>query len=67
MKCTSEYPAPPEDIHLKTIAHMKEEFKCIVGLSDHTMGIGVPVASVAFGAKIIENHFSLKQRECKNC
>ena len=57
LKCTSEYPAPPEDIHLKTIPHMKEEFKCIVGLSDHTMGIGVPVASVAFGAKIIEKHF----------
>jgi pseudaminic acid synthase len=57
LKCTSEYPAPPEDIHLKTIAHMKEEFNCVVGLSDHTMGIGVPIASVAFGAKIIEKHF----------
>jgi pseudaminic acid synthase len=63
LKCTSEYPAPPEDIHLKTIAHMKEEFKCIVGLSDHTMGIGVPVASVAFGAKIIEKHFVMDRSD----
>ena len=63
LKCTSEYPAPPEDIHLKTIAHMKEEFKCIVGLSDHTMGIGVPVASIAFGAKIIEKHFVMDRSD----
>jgi pseudaminic acid synthase len=63
LKCTSEYPAPPEDIHLKTIPHMKETFKCIVGLSDHTMGIGVPVASVAFGAQIIEKHFVMDRSD----
>ena len=63
LKCTSEYPAPPEDIHLKTIPHMKEIFKCIVGLSDHTMGIGVPVASVAFGAQIIEKHFVMDKSD----
>ena len=63
LKCTSEYPAPPEDIHLKTIPHMKETFKCIVGLSDHTMGIGVPIASVAFGAQIIEKHFVMDRSD----
>jgi pseudaminic acid synthase len=63
LKCTSEYPAPPEDIHLKTIPHMKDNFKCIVGLSDHTMGIGVPVASVAFGAQIIEKHFVMDRND----
>ena len=63
LKCTSEYPAPPEDIHLKTIPHMKDNFNCIVGLSDHTMGIGVPVASVAFGAQIIEKHFVIDRND----
>jgi pseudaminic acid synthase len=63
LKCTSEYPALPEDIHLKTIPHMKETFKCVVGLSDHTMGIGVPVASVAFGAQIIEKHFVMDRSD----
>ena len=63
LKCTSEYPAPPEDINLKTLPHMKESFKCIVGLSDHTMGIAVPIASVAFGAKIIEKHFILDRND----
>ena len=63
LKCTSEYPASPEDINLKTIPHMKENFKCIVGLSDHTMGIGVPVASVAFGAQIIEKHFVMDRND----
>ena len=57
LKCTSEYPASPEDINLKTLPHMREKFNCIVGLSDHTIGIGVAVASVAFGAQIIEKHF----------
>jgi N-acetylneuraminate synthase/pseudaminic acid synthase len=63
LKCTSTYPAPPEDINLKTIPHMKDSFGCVVGLSDHTMGIGVPIASVAFGAKIIEKHFVIDKKE----
>ena len=63
LKCTSEYPASPEDIHLKTIPHMKDSFNCIVGLSDHTMGVGVAIASVTFGAKIIEKHFVMDRND----
>ncbi|MBT5399267.1 pseudaminic acid synthase [bacterium] len=63
LKCTSTYPAPPEDINLKTIEHMQESFGCSVGLSDHTMGIGVPIASVAFGAKIIEKHLVMDRKD----
>ncbi len=59
LKCTSAYPAPPEQIHLKTIPDMQEKFGCPVGLSDHTLGIAVPLASVAFGVNIIEKHFIL--------
>lgn len=57
LKCTSDYPADPAASNLMTIPHMKETFGCEVGLSDHTLGIGVPVASVALGATIIEKHF----------
>jgi pseudaminic acid synthase len=57
LKCTSDYPADPAASNLMTIPHMKETFECEVGLSDHTLGIGVPVASVALGATIIEKHF----------
>jgi len=63
LKCTSEYPAPPESMNLKTISDMKERFDCISGLSDHTMGVAVPIASVAFGAKIIEKHFVLNKSD----
>lgn len=59
LKCTSAYPAPLEDINLKTIPNMIKRFKCIVGLSDHTLGISAPIAAVAIGAKIIEKHFIL--------
>ena len=59
LKCTSLYPAPIEDANLKTIPNMKETFDVVAGLSDHTPGIVVPVASVALGAKIIEKHFCL--------
>jgi len=59
LKCTSSYPAPPGGSNLLTIPHMKELFGTEVGLSDHTMGIGVAVASVALGATVIEKHFTL--------
>ncbi|GAL83269.1 pseudaminic acid synthase [Sporocytophaga myxococcoides] len=59
LKCTSAYPALPEEMNLRTIPNLKETFNVVTGLSDHTLGIGVPVASVALGAKIIEKHFIL--------
>ncbi|MGK9476880.1 pseudaminic acid synthase [Melioribacter sp. OK-6-Me] len=62
LKCTSSYPAPIEDVNLNTIPYMKEKFKTIVGLSDHTMGTVVPVAAVALGARIIEKHFILDRK-----
>ena len=61
LKCTSAYPAPPEEINLRTIPHMAEAFGVPVGLSDHTLGIGVPVAAVTSGACIIEKHFTLSR------
>lgn len=64
LKCTSEYPAPYENMHLRTIPHLQQTFACPAGLSDHSMGISVPVASVALGACMIEKHFVL-QREDK--
>lgn len=57
MKCTSAYPAKIEDANIKTIQNMKETFNVEVGLSDHTLGITVPVVSVALGARVIEKHF----------
>lgn len=63
LKCTSAYPAPYEDINLKTIASMKEVFDCIVGLSDHTMGSAVAGAGVALGAKIVEKHLTLRRSD----
>lgn len=59
LKCTSTYPASPEDTNLLTIPHMRELFGCEIGISDHTMGIGVAVAAVALGATVIEKHFTL--------
>ncbi len=59
LKCTSTYPASPENTNILTIPHLRELFGCEVGLSDHTMGIGVSVASVALGATVIEKHFTL--------
>jgi pseudaminic acid synthase len=59
LKCTSAYPAPLEDVNLRTIPNLSETFKVVVGLSDHTSGTSVPVAAVALGAKIIEKHFIL--------
>ena len=59
LKCTSAYPAPPEEANLLTIPELGRRFGCPVGLSDHTMGIAVPVAAVALGACIIEKHLCL--------
>jgi len=61
LKCTSAYPAPPEEMNLQTIPHMAEAFSVPVGLSDHTLDIAVPVAAVALGACIIEKHFTLSR------
>jgi len=61
LKCTSAYPADPAEMNLRTIPHMAEAFGVPVGLSDHTLGIAVPVAAVALGACIIEKHFTLSR------
>ncbi len=63
LKCTSSYPATPEGTNLLTIPHMRELFGCKVGLSDHTLGIGAAVASVALGASAIEKHFTLSRAD----
>lgn len=63
LKCTSAYPASPKDANIKTIPHMAQMFDCQVGLSDHTMGIGVPLAAIALGATVIEKHFCLSREE----
>jgi len=59
LKCTSAYPAPPEAANLKTIPLLRDRFGVQVGLSDHTLGLGVALASVALGATVIEKHFTL--------
>jgi pseudaminic acid synthase len=61
LKCTSAYPAPLEEMNLRTIPHLAEGFGMPVGLSDHTLGIAVPVAAVALGACIVEKHFTLSR------
>jgi len=61
LKCTSAYPAIPEEMNLKTIPHLAEAFQVPVGLSDHTLGIAVPVAAVALGARIVEKHFTISR------
>ena len=64
LKCTSTYPATPENTNLVTIPVLREIFPdCIIGLSDHTMGIGVSVAAVALGASVIEKHFTLSRAD----
>jgi N-acetylneuraminate synthase len=63
LKCTSTYPATAGNTNILTIPHMQELFDCEVGLSDHTMGIGVSVASVALGATVIEKHFTLNRAD----
>lgn len=61
LKCTSAYPAPAEEMHLRTIPHLAEAFSLPVGLSDHTLEVAVPVTAVALGACIIEKHFTLSR------
>jgi pseudaminic acid synthase len=63
LKCTSTYPATADNSNILTIPHMRELFCCEVGLSDHTMGVGVSVASVALGATVIEKHFTLNRSD----
>ena len=63
LKCTSTYPASPEFSDVLTIPHMRDLFGCEVGLSDHTMGVGVAVAAVAHGAPVIEKHFTLRRAD----
>ena len=63
LKCTSTYPASPENTNIRTIENMRETFGCEVGLSDHTMGCGVAIAAVAMGAVMIEKHFTLRRSD----
>jgi len=63
LKCTSSYPATAENTNILTIPHLRELFGCEVGLSDHTLGLGVSVASVAHGATVIEKHFTLNRAD----
>ena len=61
LKCTSAYPAPPAEMNIRAISHLSNAFGVPVGLSDHTLGIAVPVAAVALGACIVEKHFTLSR------
>jgi pseudaminic acid synthase len=63
LKCTSTYPASPENTNIRTIPHLRELFGCEVGLSDHTMGVGVAVAAVALGSSVVEKHFTLARAD----
>ena len=63
LKCTSTYPATPENTNLITIPHMRDLYGCLIGLSDHTLGVGVGIASVALGARVIEKHFTLSRAD----
>lgn len=63
LKCTSAYPAPPEEANLRTIPHLAQTFNCAAGLSDHTMGSAVAIAAVALGACIVEKHFTVSRAD----
>ena len=63
LKCTSTYPSTPDDSNILTIPEMRKRYGCEIGLSDHTMGIGVSVAAVALGATVIEKHFTLQRAD----
>lgn len=62
LQCNSEYPSPYKDINLKAMVSFKKEFNCDYGLSDHSLGIEVPIAAAALGAKVIEKHFTLNKK-----
>lgn len=62
LRCVSSYPADPKDMNLKTIKHMRNKFGLPIGLSDHTLGIGVSIAAVSLGAGMIEKHFTLSRK-----
>ena len=62
LKCVSAYPTPLEDVNLRNIPNLADTFKTVVGLSDHTLGISVPIASIALGASIIEKHLTLDRK-----
>ena len=62
LKCVSSYPAKPEEMNLRTIPAIERLFGCPVGISDHTMGIGVSIAAVSLGARIVEKHFTLSRK-----
>ena len=61
LRCTSAYPAPPDDMHLRTIPHLAAAFGLPAGLSDHSLGIAAPVAAVALGATVVEKHLTLSR------
>ena len=63
LKCTSTYPASPENTNILSIPHMRDMFDCHIGLSDHTMGIGAAIASIALGARVVEKHFTLRRAD----
>jgi pseudaminic acid synthase len=63
LKCTSTYPASPENSNVLAIPDLRRQFECEVGISDHTMGVGVSVAAVAYGATVIEKHFTLRRAD----
>lgn len=63
LKCTSTYPATPAYTNVRTVPHLRELFDCEVGLSDHTMGLGVAVAAVALGATVVEKHFTIRRED----
>ena len=63
LKCTSTYPSTPDDSNILTIPEMRKRYGCEIGISDHTMGIGVSVAAVALGATVIEKHFTLDRAD----
>lgn len=63
LKCTSTYPASPDNSNVRTIPHLRQMFDCEVGLSDHTMGLGAAVAAVTLGASVVEKHFTLSRAE----
>ncbi|QWV92671.1 pseudaminic acid synthase [Geomonas oryzisoli] len=63
LKCTSTYPSTPENTNARTIPHLRDLFDCEIGLSDHSMGVGVSVAAVALGATVIEKHFTLRRAD----